>query len=358
MKKISRHTYSTCCAVTLFLSISLNANAQSDDSGPKHRPLYDDDSTLAVTIEGPLQTLMRKRDASEEFPAIFKYADADGIEHLFDIKLRVRGKYRAKKETCNFAPLRVNFKKGQVKGTLFAGQNTIKLVTDCQSSKSRYQQILLKEYLAYKILNELSDRSFSTKMLRVTYIDTDGKKGSRESYAFFIEDKDHIGDRLGLELIKIPRTKYSALDPAQVNLVNVYEYFIANTDYSLVAGPKDSDCCHNAVLYQKDSAPIVSIPYDFDHAGLVDAPYASPNPKFKIRSVRHRLYRGRCANNSHLNSTFQLFLAKRDNIGRLVTGLDGFDDRSVKRTMYFVDGFYKDISTRKSIQKKFIKKCS
>ena len=214
MKKISRHTYSTCCAVTLFLSISLNANAQSDDSGPKHRPLYDDDSTLAVTIEGPLQTLMRKRDASEEFPAIFKYADADGIEHLFDIKLRVRGKYRAKKETCNFAPLRVNFKKGQVKGTLFAGQNTIKLVTDCQSSKKKYQQLLLKEYLAYKILNVLSDRSFSARLLRVTYVDTDKKGKARESYAFFIEEKNHIADRLGVELVKIPKNKIQRPGPA------------------------------------------------------------------------------------------------------------------------------------------------
>ena len=269
MTKINRHTYSTCCAAILFLSISLIANAQSDTSGSLSRPLFDDDSTLAVTIEGPLKTLMRKRDESKEYPGIFKYADGDGTEHIFDIKLRIRGKFRAKKETCNFAPIRVNFKKGQVKGTLFAGQNTIKLVTDCQSSKSRYQQILLKEYLAYKILNELSDRSFSAKMLRVTYIDTDRKNKTRESYAFFIEDKDHIGDRLGLELIKMPRTKYNALDAAQSNMVNVYQYFIANTDFSLVAGPKDSDCCHNTVLYQKDSDPFISIPYDFDNAGLI-----------------------------------------------------------------------------------------
>lgn len=358
MKKINRHSYSTCCAAILFLSISLNANAQSADSGPKHRPLFDDDSILAVTIEGPLKTLMRKRDESVEYPAIFKYADADGTEHIFDINLRVRGKFRAKKEICNFTPIRVNFKKGQVKGTVFAGQDKIKLVTDCQSSKSRYQQLLLKEYLAYKILNVVSDRSFGAKMLRVTYIDTDRKNKTRESYAFFIEDKDHIGDRLGLELIKIPRTKYNALDAAQSNMVNVYQYFIANTDFSLVAGPKNSDCCHNTVLYQKDSDPFISIPYDFDNAGFINAPYAAPNPKFKIKTVRQRLYRGRCSNNSHLDSTFQHFLAKRDDISKLVTGLDGFDEKSVKGTMKLIDGFYKDITTAKSIQKKFIKKCS
>lgn len=342
----------------MFLSIGFNVSAQSEDSGAKHRPLYDDDSMLAMTIEGPLHTLMRKRDESEEYPGILKYADPDGTEHVFDINLRVRGKFRAKKETCNFAPIRVNFKKGQVKGTVFEGQDKIKLVTDCQSAKSRYQQILLKEYLAYKILNVLSDKSFGARLLHVNYVDSDKKNKSRESYAFFIEEKEHIGDRLGHELVKIPKTKYNALDPAQANLVNVYEYFIANTDYSQIAGPKDSDCCHNTVLYQEGSGPYITIPYDFDHAGLINAPYASPNPRFNIKSVKTRVYRGRCANNAHLDSTFQQFLAKRDEISQLVTGLEGFDEKSIKGTMKLVDGFYKDITTPKAVEKKFFRKCS
>jgi hypothetical protein len=342
----------------MFLSISLIASAQSDDSGPVHRPLFDDDSTLAITIEGPLNTVMRNRDETEEFPALFKFSNADGTETTLDIKLRVRGKFRRKRETCNFAPLRVNFKKSQVKGTVFAGQNTIKLVTDCQSSKKSYQQYLLKEYLTYKILNVLTDNSFGARLLRVTYVDTDKKNKSRESYAFFIEEKNHIADRLGMDRLKMPKTKYSALDPVQTNLINVYEYFIANTDYSLVLGPKGSDCCHNAVLYQKDSAPIVTIPYDFDHAGLVNAPYASPNPKFKIKSVTKRIYRGRCTNNSLLDATFKLFLDHRDDFNKVVTELDGYDERSIKGTTKMVDDFYKNITTPKTVEKKFIKKCS
>ena len=358
MKKTNRHTYWTCCATAMFLSIGLNASAQSDDSGPVHRPLFDDDSTLAITIEGPLKTVMRNRDEEEEFPAILKFSNADGTETTLDIKLRVRGKFRRKRETCNFAPLRVNFKKSQVKGTVFAGQNTIKLVTDCQSGKKNYQQILLKEYLAYKLFNVLSDRSFGARLLRVTYVDTDKKNKARESYAFFIEEKNHIADRLGLDRLKMPKTRYSALDPAHANLVNVYEYFIANTDFSLIAGPANTDCCHNTVLYQKGSDPFISIPYDFDHAGLINAPYATANPKFKIKTVKTRVYRGRCANNSHLDASFRVFLDKRDDIGRLVAELDGFDDRSIKGTMNLVDDFYENISAPKTVQKKFIKKCS
>jgi hypothetical protein len=358
MIKTNRHAYLTCCVATMFLSIAFGASAQTDDSGPVHRPLFDDDSVLTVTIEAPLRTIMRNRNNPEEHPAIFRYTRADGTEATLDILLEIRGKFRAKKETCDFAPLRVNFKKEQVKGTVFAGQDKIKLVTDCQSRKSRFQQILLKEYLAYKILNVLSDRSFSARLLKVTYVDTDKNNQTRESYAFFIEEQNHIADRLGLERIKIPRTKYSALDPAQSNLVNVYEYFIANTDFSLVAGPKGSNCCHNTVLYQKDGGPIINIPYDFDHAGLIDAPYASPNPKFKIKNVKTRVYRGRCANNAQLDATLQLFRDKRDEINQVINGLEGFDDRSLKGTTNFIDRFYEDISTPKDVEKQFIKKCA
>ena len=358
MKTSKRHTYLTCCVATTFLLIGINVGAQTDDSAPVHRPLFDDNTIVAVTVEGPLRTIMSKRDESIEYPSIFKYTDADGAEHILDINLRIRGKFRAKKETCNFAPLRINFKKKEVVGTLFEGQDRIKLVTDCQSSKSIYQQILLKEYLAYKILNVLSDRSFGARLLKATYIDTDRGNRSRESYAFFIEDRDHIGDRIGMERIKLPRLKYSTLDPVQMNLVNVYEYFIANTDFSLVAGPKDSNCCHNTVPYQIDDGPYVSIPYDFDHAGLINAPYANPNPKFKIRNVKTRVYRGRCKNNELLDATFQQFVDNRDEINRIISSLEGFNEKSIDGTTSFIDNFYKDISTPKNINKRFIKKCS
>ncbi len=348
----------TCCVVMLFLLVGQQAIAQSDTSSSVDRPLFTSDSTLAITIEGPITTVMRNRDETEEYPAALKFTDADGTEHRLDIKLRVRGKFRRKREICNFAPLRVNFQKKQVGGTVFAGQDKIKLVTDCKKGSKKFQQVLLKEYLTYKLLNLMSDQSMGARLLRVTYIDTDKKGKSHDSYAFFIEEKKHIAERLGMELIKIERTKYSALDPARSNFINIFQYLIGNTDFSLIAGPDETDCCHNAVIYQKDTDPYISIPYDFDHAGIVDAPYAEPNPKFKISSVKRRLYRGRCANNAHLDSTMQQFLAKRDEITQLIEGLEGFDARSIKTMLAYVDGFYKDISDPKSVQKKFIKKCS
>ncbi len=250
----------TCCVVMLFLLVGQQAIAQSDTSSSVDRPLFTSDSTLAITIEGPITTVMRNRDETEEYPAALKFTDADGTEHRLDIKLRVRGKFRRKREICNFAPLRVNFQKKQVGGTVFAGQDKIKLVTDCKKGSKKFQQVLLKEYLTYKLLNLMSDQSMGARLLRVTYIDTDKKGKSHDSYAFFIEEKKHIAERLGMELIKIERTKYSALDPARSNFINIFQYLIGNTDFSLIAGPDETDCCHNAVIYQKDIDPYISTP--------------------------------------------------------------------------------------------------
>jgi hypothetical protein len=342
----------------LFLFPGQPASAQSETTDSVTRPLFISDSTLAITIEGPFSTIMRNRDEAEEFPATLKYSNAEGAEHQLDIQLRARGKFRRKRDICSFAPLRVNFQKKQAEGTVFAGQDKIKLVTDCQSSSSNFQQYVLKEYLAYKILNLMTDRSFSTRLLRVTYVNSDKKGNPRESYAFFIEEREHIADRLGMELVKIKKTNYSALDSAHTNFINLYEYFIGNTDYSLVLGPAESNCCHNAVLFQQGENPYISIPYDFDHAGLVDAPYAAPNPKFRIKRVTQRLYRGRCANNPQLDSSVQQFIDRRDDINRLVQELDGFEKRSIKRTMSYIDAFYKVATNPKSVQKKIVKKCS
>ena len=89
---------------------------------------------------------------------------------------------------------------------------------------------------------------------------------------------------------------------------------IGNTDFSPVAGPPGEDCCHNYVLFKGEGANITPVPYDFDQSGFVDAPYANPNPRFKIRSVKQRVYRGRCGNNSQIPDTLQQFQDKRAEI--------------------------------------------
>ena len=91
---------------------------------------------------------------------------------------------------------------------------------------------------------------------------------------------------------------------------------------------------------------------------MVNASYATPNPKLGIKSVSHRLYRGWCRNNELLNATFSVFHDKRDNMNALITNLDGLSDYSRKNMARYINRFYKTLAKDARIKRKFVKACS
>jgi hypothetical protein len=358
MKNINQNSILTILAVPSFLILSTAVGAQSVAGLGEIRPLFANHDTLAVRIEAPMTTLMKKQPDEEYLEGTFSYTDSAGQEHSFDLKVQTRGRYRRQKSTCNFSPLRLNFPKGQVEGTEFDGQDKLKLVTHCQTNKKNFEQYVLREYLAYRIMQTLTDNSFGARLMQITYVNTEKNGDSMTKYGFVIEDEDDIGIRLGLTPADVHGIKSAELDPVPANIASVYEYLIGNTDFSLILGPEGTSCCHNAILFSAGGAPYIPIPYDFDFSGIVDAPYAEPNPRFKIRSVTDRVYRGRCWNNELLDSTFAYFLEKEAEIRNLLAELEGLDDKNRSEVSKFLDEFFADISDPSVKEKKFIKDCA
>ena len=196
MKIIIQHSILTTLLVALFLAASPAVVAQSEEKA-EVGPLFQNRDTLNVRIEAPLSTLMSEQPDEEYLSGTFSYTDATGQEFSFDLKLQTRGRFRRNKTTCTFSPLRLNFPKKQLAGSEFAGRDKLKLVTHCQRSKS-YEQLVLKEYMAYRILQTLTDKSFGARLMKITYVDNEDKGKSIEKFGFVIEDEDDIGDRIGL----------------------------------------------------------------------------------------------------------------------------------------------------------------
>jgi hypothetical protein len=317
-------------------------------------PLFQSDETLNVTITAPLTTLVRKRPKDEYLPGIFTYKDSDGADVALDIEIRTRGHFRH--ENCNYPPLRLNFKKAQTDGTLFEQENILKLVVHCGASK-KYEQMVLREYLAYLMLNELTDLSFKARLLRVSYSDNEKSKDGQVRYAFLIEHKKRLAKRLGLKDLGLERTSIAAIQPEQLNLTSLFELFIGNTDFSPIAGAPGRGCCHNYVVFGNGVDAQIAIPYDFDQSGFVDAPYASPNEHFRIRRVTQRLYRGRCVNNEHVQASLDAFREKRQSFYALVENQEGLDNGVRKWLVKFIDKFYDLINDPKDVEKQIIKKC-
>ncbi len=233
----------------------------------------------------------------------------------------------------------------------------MKLVTHCRNNSRRYEQLVLKEYLVYRILNQLSDYSFRVRLLRISYVDSDDPDDVEISYGFLIEHKDRLAKRTGLPRVVVKRTTIGALLGEYTNLTSVYQYFVANTDFSPIAGAPDDNCCHNTELFGNPGQAYYAIPYDFDMAGMTDAPYAEPNPRFRIRTVRQRRYRGRCVNNAYLPASLQVFHDNKNVFYALVENMPDLSGSSKKSVISLMDSFYKLIDNPKAVDKKLVRKC-
>jgi len=354
----SKGLTSMLLAALLLLSPSAVVGQDDAEVSQSAAPLFATHSMLDVTIEAPLTTLMRERPQEEYLDGKFSFAGNDGSEQTLDLKVRTRGKYRRAEEHCDFSLIRLNFRKKQVAGTKLAGQDKLKLITHCQNNKPRYEQVVLREFLAYRILQVMTNKSYSVRLLRIHYIDTEGAKPMTR-LGFVVEDDDDVAARVGMQLVKTGDITIADIDRRQRNLVNVFQYLIGNTDFSLIRAEPDEACCHNSDLMSATGEPpFTPLPYDFDFAGLVNAPYAQPNPRFTIRSVRTRLYRGLCDGNELLPETLQNFHDKKDAIYAIVDELNMLTRRHQRDVTRYLDSFYELISRSKKVDAKIIRKCN
>ena len=338
--------------IAVFTSFSRAAG-----NDPGSQPLFASNEVLRVQIEAPFTTIMRDRKSDENHDGLFHISDDAGVRQTFDLKLRTRGNYRRDPSHCRFAPLRLNFRKKQVDGTLLDGQDKLKLVTHCENTGKDYEQSVVLEYLAYRILSELTDLSFRVRLLHIDYIDTGDDNKTRSKYAFVIEEDEDLSERIGLQIAEVSSIDPERLDPRQAALVGVFQYFIGNTDYSPVRGAANEFCCHNILLLTGTDGMFIPVAYDFDLSGLVDSPYASPNPELKINSVTDRLYRGYCDYNDSLEDSVDRIAGKRNAIVNLLQGQEGLRKGATRRTLRFIDRFYDRVSSPSSIERNLVKKC-
>ena len=321
--------------------------------------LFTSDELLTLTIEAPLKSIFRQRgQESDDHDATLRYTGADGAEIVLEIGLRTRGKFRLKRSTCNFPPLRLNIKTQQAENTVFAGQDKLKIVTHCQDGRSQYEQYVLQEYLVYRLYNLLSDLSFRVRLAHITYVDTDEDRDTLTRYAFLIEDEDMVAFRSGWDALAVPQVPPDVYDQDQLNLVEVFQYLIGNTDWDAFRNAPDEDaCCHNVKVVGDMIGPVFPIPYDFDFSGIVDTRYATPDPSLDIRRVRQRVYRGICRPREEIDATLRVFQEHKEAIYSLYREQAGLEDRTLERTIEYLDDFYEIIEDPGKVRSRIERRC-
>lgn len=259
---------------------------------PAPPPLFADSVPLSLVIRADLPTVFNDRDSTKRrrHPATLTLGDSGEAQVSLPVELSTRGHFRRKHSTCTVPPIRVRFHRESSKGTPFAGQRSLKVVTHCRP-RAEYESYVLEEYLIYRVLNVLTDTSFRVRLARVTWTSTRDRNHADTRWAFFIEDEAALARRLGGRLLEQRGARADDFPAEHIDFVSLFEYFIGNTDWSLAG-------LHNIrllALGRPDEAPRYAVvPYDFDFSGVVSARYALPDYRLPIRTVAERLYRGPC----------------------------------------------------------------
>jgi hypothetical protein len=313
------------------------------------------DEPLAITIEMPLTTIIRDGSSKPMVDGTISFRDTDGSRATIQISMTTRG--RSRLEYCRFPPLKLNLKKKQAKGTLFDGQNKLKIVTHCRDGDT-HQRYLRQEFGIYKVYNVLTDFSFRARWITVTYKDNEGKRDDEVHDAFFIESNREVGERHGRERVMNNTILSSQLDPVESSRYALFQYLIANTDWSMLKGPGEEGCCHNGKILRVPGSTEnwVVLPYDFDQAGLIKTRYALPAEALRIRSVRQRLYRGRCRHNAELAATIALFNERREAMEVYLVPQE-LSEKEQDKLRDYVDDFFEIINDPKKQQKKLLQAC-
>jgi hypothetical protein len=335
----------TFAVMTSMLLCFQGGKCSAQSQGYHSDRLFDSDDVLNIRLSGDIRSLVKDRSNDMEYHDItLSYKGNDSAMVSIPIRSKTRGHYRRTQGNCAYPPLWLNFaKKNTPENSLFYGQDKIKLTTPCRSDK-----YVVREYLVYRLFNLVTPKSFKARLVKVVYDDTEKKKESDPLYGFLLEYDDQMAERNHATIIdgKLVKPEQTKID--DFLKMAVFEFLIGNTDWSV-------QYYQNVKLIAPDSISIPStVPYDFDHAGIVGAPYARPAEELLLSSTRQRRYRGYCINTmSSFDDTFALFNELKEDIYNVYTKCPLLEESYIKSTVKFLDEFYETINNEKSVKAEF-----
>jgi hypothetical protein len=320
------------------------------EATPRAARLFEATEPLRVTLTADFGAIAKDRGTTKhDHVAVLAYVGPSDDTVAMEVRLRTRGHYRLR--ICQYPPLKVVFDRAHTAHTIFAHQGAgLKLVVQCRGNRS-YANYLLEEHLIYGAYNLLTERSFRARLALVTYVEPREKHAPETRYGFFLEDDDRMAARNGASVFKEKGVYQADADFGQMTLLAVFQYMIGNTDWS-VAG------LHNIVPIRDSASTIFPVPYDFDWSGVIWPPYAQPDPRLGIATVRQRIFRGECRTPADLAPVFARFTALKDSIYGLYRAQAGLEPDRVKQALKYYDEFYEIITDPRRVDREFRRLCA
>ncbi len=334
-------------SLILFASFCLIAFGSYSQKKKEVPAIFLEQQPLALSMNFSIKEVKKNTVDSVYFPTTLKFKNAENAWDSLPVKIRARGNFR--RANCFFPPIRMKMKKGDAEKTIFAGNKDFKLVLPCQTVKTG-NDLLMKEYLAYKLLEPLTPYHFHTRLADITLTDNSGKSKSYTIKGFLIEDDDLIAHRFKGKVIETQLHPLTLNDTASV-VADLFQYLVANTDWSTTMQ-------HNMKVIQLEPNKKIPLAYDFDMAGLVNAPYATVNETLPISSVQERLYRGFCRKEATVQYVRSEYLRLEPELMKVVSDHQSYfspaDYNGIKK---FVEEFFAVLKSDKRFKDAIISGC-
>jgi len=327
--------------IPAFLIVALHSSAQRVDS----LKFFTDDQLIEMELSTDIRALQTEKGEDVLQPATVKMKFPDGEVIDEAIQVGPRGKFR--RDYCRIPPIRMQFRNASSPRLSSLGR--LKLVIACGAAAAD-EELLLKEYLAYKIYNQLTDKSFRVRLIKTTYNDTRGRMKPFSQYSFMLEDDGDMARRNGCHKKTHGQFLTDATNRDMMTLVAIFQYMIGNTDWAV---PNE----HNIeIIFSKEdpALPPFAVPYDFDYCGLVDASYAVPNEIIGTEKVTERVYRGFPRTMEELQMTLDVFRSKKAAILSIINNFTPLNERARRNMTNYLDDFFRMIERKSEVQSAFI----
>lgn len=321
------------------------APAAAQDEVRARDTLYTVTEPLKIRLEADWRAVFRNRDpdVNENHPGRLLVANGPKVDTIA-VSVRTRGNFRLKE--CAIPPVMILFDQGGRPGTHFAGQRRLKLVTHCRDN-DRYEQNNHVEYLIYKLYNLLTEQSFGARRIEATWVDT-GRNTESVKPAFIIEEERHLGERLEGVLDGAP-IGFDESVPLATTRLALFQLMLGNTDWSQPGQ-------HNIVMLNQGGV-YTPLPYDFDWSGLVNAPYAKPDPSLNLRNVRERQYRGPCVPQAVFVQALGELHAVQDAMMAEVDKVTGLAPNRVTDVKNYLGSFFREVPDFNQLQRRYLQRC-
>jgi hypothetical protein len=288
---------------------------------------------LEMTLAFDIRSLVKSKNKPEYLDALLTVRESDTDSITQHIKVKARGYFRC--NFCSFPPLMMKFKNKNDDAIQVQGK-TLKLVTHCHQT-AKFDNYVLKEYLAYKLLNNLdSNYSFKTRLVRIHYVDVYKSKNSYTAYGILIENEMMLAQRNNAVIIKSDKFTPKDMNPADMNRMALFNFMIGNTDWSV-------QMQHNIKIlmsFDKPNGKGIPVVYDFDYSGLVNTYYAAPFEELPIKNVTERYYQGVCTGKEQLKPLIEEFGGLKDRMLGTIQDFPYLSKNDKKQAESYISSFY------------------